>query len=196
MLTFHSFSPATSSDTFPACLWGRPSRTGEFLCVLLQQLVLRYRSRRRSCGHSDGPHARRLFLHHSSVHSGILAGISGSKDAGCYSVVLSGGYEDDKDEGYRLCVSLVLATSTCFTERLVTRIVRTLAVEAATRRMARRYVAHLPCTVFACSLLSRPAKRGTSDLRPNMEELPQRVAPRFLAYQEACPCHKRIQVEL
>ncbi|EJF64044.1 hypothetical protein DICSQDRAFT_100629 [Dichomitus squalens LYAD-421 SS1] len=43
----------------------------------------------------------RLFLHHSSVHSGILAGISGSKDAGCYSVVLSGGYEDDKDEGYR-----------------------------------------------------------------------------------------------
>ncbi|KAI8978685.1 PUA-like domain-containing protein [Trametes punicea] len=43
----------------------------------------------------------RLFLHHSSVHSGILAGIAGSKDEGCYSVVLSGGYEDDKDEGYK-----------------------------------------------------------------------------------------------
>ncbi|KAI0335920.1 hypothetical protein GY45DRAFT_1358257 [Cubamyces sp. BRFM 1775] len=42
----------------------------------------------------------RLFLHHSSVHSGILAGIAGSKHEGCYSVVLSGGYEDDKDEGY------------------------------------------------------------------------------------------------
>ncbi|KAH9854667.1 PUA-like domain-containing protein [Lenzites betulinus] len=43
----------------------------------------------------------RLFLHHSSVHSGILAGIAGSKDEGCYSVVLSGGYEDDRDEGYK-----------------------------------------------------------------------------------------------
>ncbi|KAI0372135.1 hypothetical protein BV20DRAFT_1112094 [Pilatotrama ljubarskyi] len=43
----------------------------------------------------------RLFLHHSSVHSGILAGIAGSKHEGCYSVVLSGGYEDDKDEGYK-----------------------------------------------------------------------------------------------
>ncbi|CDO71448.1 hypothetical protein BN946_scf184909.g42 [Trametes cinnabarina] len=42
----------------------------------------------------------RLFLHHSSVHSGIMAGIAGSKHKGCYSVVLSGGYEDDKDEGY------------------------------------------------------------------------------------------------
>ena len=42
------------------------------------------------------PHS--LFLHHSSVHSGILAGIAGSKHEGCYSVVLSGGYEDDKDE--------------------------------------------------------------------------------------------------
>ncbi|KAI9058336.1 hypothetical protein FKP32DRAFT_1741497, partial [Trametes sanguinea] len=28
----------------------------------------------------------RLFLHHSSVHSGILAGIAGSKHEGCYSV--------------------------------------------------------------------------------------------------------------
>ncbi|KAJ8473348.1 hypothetical protein ONZ51_g7927 [Trametes cubensis] len=44
------------------------------------------------------PHS--LFLHHSSVHSGILAGIAGSKHEGCYSVVLSGGYEDDKDDGY------------------------------------------------------------------------------------------------
>lgn len=44
----------------------------------------------------------RLFLHHASVHSGILAGIYGNKHEGCYSVVLSGQYEDDKDEGYRL----------------------------------------------------------------------------------------------
>ncbi|KAM5544866.1 hypothetical protein V8D89_001764 [Ganoderma adspersum] len=43
----------------------------------------------------------RLFLHHASVHSGILAGIDGNKHDGCYSVVLSGQYEDDKDEGYR-----------------------------------------------------------------------------------------------
>ncbi|KAI1792096.1 PUA-like domain-containing protein [Ganoderma leucocontextum] len=43
----------------------------------------------------------RLFLHHASVHSGIMAGINGTKREGCYSVVLSGGYEDDKDEGYR-----------------------------------------------------------------------------------------------
>ncbi|KAL1950306.1 hypothetical protein VTO73DRAFT_5430 [Trametes versicolor] len=43
----------------------------------------------------------RLFLHHASVHSGILAGIYGNKHEGCYSVVLSGQYEDDKDEGYR-----------------------------------------------------------------------------------------------
>ncbi|KAI0632104.1 PUA-like domain-containing protein [Trametes polyzona] len=57
-------------------------------------------------GHIDGvpvgsTFENRLFLHHSSVHSGILAGIAGSKHEGCYSVVLSGGYEDDKDQGYK-----------------------------------------------------------------------------------------------
>ncbi|TBU40292.1 PUA-like domain-containing protein [Dichomitus squalens] len=43
----------------------------------------------------------RLYLHHTAVHANIQAGINGSKDEGCYSVVLSGGYEDDKDEGDR-----------------------------------------------------------------------------------------------
>ncbi|RPD55004.1 hypothetical protein L226DRAFT_515388 [Lentinus tigrinus ALCF2SS1-7] len=41
----------------------------------------------------------RMYLHHSSVHSGIVAGIYGTADTGCYSVVLSGGYEDDIDNG-------------------------------------------------------------------------------------------------
>ncbi|OBZ72511.1 E3 ubiquitin-protein ligase UHRF1 [Grifola frondosa] len=43
----------------------------------------------------------RLFLHHSAVHSGIMQGIYGSKNEGAYSVVLSGGYADDEDKGYR-----------------------------------------------------------------------------------------------
>ncbi|KAI0711829.1 PUA-like domain-containing protein [Cerioporus squamosus] len=42
----------------------------------------------------------RLFLHHTSVHTGIMAGIAGSMETGCYSIVMSGGYEDDVDNGY------------------------------------------------------------------------------------------------
>ncbi|KAI0706522.1 PUA-like domain-containing protein [Earliella scabrosa] len=41
----------------------------------------------------------RLFLHHASVHTGIVAGIAGRRDEGCFSLVLNGGYEDDKDHG-------------------------------------------------------------------------------------------------
>ncbi|KAF9039158.1 PUA-like domain-containing protein [Panaeolus papilionaceus] len=33
------------------------------------------------------------------VHTKTVAGISGSKDHGAYSIVLNGGYEDDNDEG-------------------------------------------------------------------------------------------------
>ncbi|KAK7018449.1 PUA-like domain-containing protein [Favolaschia claudopus] len=40
----------------------------------------------------------RRDLHQAGMHLGLIAGISGSK-AGAYSIVLSGGYEDDNDEG-------------------------------------------------------------------------------------------------
>ncbi len=43
-----------------------------------------------------------MYLHHTSVHTGMMAGIAGDKKAGCYSVVMSGGYEDDVDMGYNL----------------------------------------------------------------------------------------------
>ncbi|RDX46229.1 hypothetical protein OH76DRAFT_1386788 [Lentinus brumalis] len=42
----------------------------------------------------------RMYLHHTSVHTGMMAGIAGDMKAGCYSVVMSGGYEDDVDMGY------------------------------------------------------------------------------------------------
>ncbi|GBE88392.1 hypothetical protein SCP_1302070 [Sparassis crispa] len=35
-----------------------------------------------------------------SVHAGILQGIHGRKDEGAFSIVMSGGYEDDEDTGY------------------------------------------------------------------------------------------------
>ena len=42
------------------------------------------------------------------VHAPFVAGISGTKERGAYSIVLSGvsGYEDDVDEGDRMCVEL------------------------------------------------------------------------------------------
>lgn len=40
----------------------------------------------------------------SGVHPGLLAGIYGSKELGAFSVVLSGGYEDDEDHGDTLYV--------------------------------------------------------------------------------------------
>ena len=43
-----------------------------------------------------------MYLHHSAVHSGAVAGIYGTAETGCFSVVLSGGYEDDVDEGDHL----------------------------------------------------------------------------------------------
>jgi hypothetical protein len=35
----------------------------------------------------------------AKVHTNMFAGISGSRTRGAFSVVLSGGYEDDIDEG-------------------------------------------------------------------------------------------------
>ena len=47
--------------------------------------------------------------HLSGVHAGgFMRGISGCQDEGAYSIVLSGGYEDDIDLGVTLCVSLIL----------------------------------------------------------------------------------------
>jgi len=42
---------------------------------------------------------KRIECDRAGVHPGILAGIYGSKDEGARSVCLSGGYEDDHDEG-------------------------------------------------------------------------------------------------
>ncbi|TCD63936.1 hypothetical protein EIP91_004746 [Steccherinum ochraceum] len=57
-------------------------------------------------GHVDPKHnpigttwATRKECSESRVHPGLLAGIFGSKNDGAYSVVLSGGYKDDVDEG-------------------------------------------------------------------------------------------------
>jgi putative restriction endonuclease len=41
----------------------------------------------------------RIALSHSKVHRPTQAGISGSQKEGADSIVLSGGYEDDLDEG-------------------------------------------------------------------------------------------------
>ncbi|KAI0750225.1 PUA-like domain-containing protein [Daedaleopsis nitida] len=41
----------------------------------------------------------RWFLHQAAVHRGIIAGIAGHRKEGCNSVVLSGEYEDDRDNG-------------------------------------------------------------------------------------------------
>jgi len=42
----------------------------------------------------------------AGVHGKTVAGIHGTKKHGAYSIVLSGGYEDDVDEGDRMCVPL------------------------------------------------------------------------------------------
>jgi len=42
----------------------------------------------------------RIQLSELGVHAPPVAGISGGKDKGCNSLVLAGGYEDDKDHGY------------------------------------------------------------------------------------------------
>lgn len=54
-------------------------------------------------------HLRRLLFSVSraecstdAVHAPFVAGIAGSAQDGAYSVVLSGGYEDDVDLGYAL----------------------------------------------------------------------------------------------
>ena len=41
----------------------------------------------------------RIQLSELGVHAPPVAGISGTKDKGCNSLVLAGGYEDDKDHG-------------------------------------------------------------------------------------------------
>jgi hypothetical protein len=50
--------------------------------------------------------------HISGVHAGgFMKGISGCQNEGAYSIVLSGGYEDDIDLGETLCESFVLVAS-------------------------------------------------------------------------------------
>jgi hypothetical protein len=41
----------------------------------------------------------RIDCHNDGIHAGIMNGISGNKNEGAFSVALSGGYEDDKDNG-------------------------------------------------------------------------------------------------
>ncbi|KAH9918942.1 PUA-like domain-containing protein [Epithele typhae] len=43
--------------------------------------------------------ASRTCLYRAAVHKRTMAGISGTKSKGCTSIVMSGGYEDDRDEG-------------------------------------------------------------------------------------------------
>lgn len=50
----------------------------------------------------DHPVLPRKELSAAKVHTEPVAGISGSKRDGAYSVVLSGAYEDDKDNGETL----------------------------------------------------------------------------------------------
>ena len=44
----------------------------------------------------------RAFVYACSVHNRTMGGIAGKKDEGCYSIVMSGGYEDDQDAGDEL----------------------------------------------------------------------------------------------
>jgi len=44
----------------------------------------------------------RLELSHTGIHRPTMAGISGTSHEGADSIVLSGGYEDDKDYGDRI----------------------------------------------------------------------------------------------
>lgn len=46
-----------------------------------------------------------------AIHAPFVAGISGSSTDGAYSVALSGGYDDDVDLGYALCVAAYFINS-------------------------------------------------------------------------------------
>ena len=41
----------------------------------------------------------RIQVSEAGIHAPPVAGISGTKDKGCNSLVLGGGYEDDNDDG-------------------------------------------------------------------------------------------------
>lgn len=41
----------------------------------------------------------RIQVAESGIHRPHVAGIAGRKDVGAFSIVLAGGYEDDKDDG-------------------------------------------------------------------------------------------------
>lgn len=45
----------------------------------------------------------RMQVAESGVHRPHVAGIAGRKDVGAFSIVLAGGYEDDKDDGDEVC---------------------------------------------------------------------------------------------
>ena len=45
--------------------------------------------------------ATRIEASRDGCHAPTVAGISGNEKEGCWSIALSGGYEDDVDEGYR-----------------------------------------------------------------------------------------------
>jgi putative restriction endonuclease len=58
----------------------------------------------RILGHISGVPDGRIFpsraaLRDAGVHSQLMAGISGSQPEGADAIVISGGYEDDKDDG-------------------------------------------------------------------------------------------------
>ena len=41
----------------------------------------------------------RIYCSRDGIHRPTVAGIHGNEDEGCYSLALSGGYEDDLDLG-------------------------------------------------------------------------------------------------
>ena len=56
-------------------------------------------SRRYTLRRNINAHSPRRACAKAGVHIAPFAGIAGSAEHGAYSVVLSGGYEDDEDHG-------------------------------------------------------------------------------------------------
>lgn len=99
-----AFTAATSSETYLACRSGRIGRQGELHGDLRHVVVIDARidlvaflaSNRQECSNSG-------------VHPVVQAGIYGNRASGAYSIVLSGVYDDDVDEGHRMFVLLCRA---------------------------------------------------------------------------------------
>lgn len=62
-------------------------------------------------GHSEGTYFEsRAELSRAGVHRPLQAGISGSAYEGADSIVLSGGYEDDRDNGFEIICTIEICS--------------------------------------------------------------------------------------